>query len=48
MRYPNPVGYGFEVLLFIPVENWDGRVWENPNFMGLALGKAKSVSVPLH
>jgi hypothetical protein len=22
--YLNPVGYGFEVLVFILVENWDG------------------------
>jgi hypothetical protein len=22
--YPNPVGYGFGVLVFIPVENWNG------------------------
>jgi hypothetical protein len=40
--YPNPVGYGFGYLIFIPVENWDGfgetrilRVWvwemQNPS-----------------
>jgi hypothetical protein len=23
-EYPNPVGYEFGYLLFIPVENWDG------------------------
>jgi hypothetical protein len=22
--YPNPVGYEFEVLVFIPIYNWDG------------------------
>ncbi|MCI49573.1 hypothetical protein A2U01_0070817 [Trifolium medium] len=38
--YPNPVEYEFEVLLFIPVENWDefGEtrtlwVWERQNLL---------------
>ncbi|GAU26585.1 hypothetical protein TSUD_267000 [Trifolium subterraneum] len=40
-RYPNPVGYGFGVLMFIPVENWDGFEKSELYGFGFEFGKGK-------